>query len=121
MFELMIDGADAQLAVQRAKDTFDLRQLHVTGPQDCRIFAGEIAAQQIMAVTLFGGLELHLVGMKRESGARDGFVFLRHLDLHEPKGAARLFFREDQPTRKEVARSALAKGSGFGGGEAVPT
>jgi hypothetical protein len=25
---------------------------------------------------------------------RDGFIFLRHLDLHEPEGAARLFFRE---------------------------
>ena len=33
-----------------------------------------IAAQQVMAITLFGGFELRLVGVKPEGRARDGLV-----------------------------------------------
>src|ERR1035441_10775994 len=51
MFQLMTDGPDAQLAFQRAEHTLDLGQLHVARPQHRGIFAGEVAAQQIVAVT----------------------------------------------------------------------
>src|ERR1035437_245245 len=70
MLELMIDGTDTQLALQRAKDTLDLRQLHIARPQHRRIFGGEIAAQQIMAVALLGSFQLDLVDLKRGLCAR---------------------------------------------------
>ena len=68
MFELMrIDGPKAQFSFQGSEDALDLRQLHIACPQYRRVFAGEIAAQQIMAVALLGGLQLRLVGVKSES------------------------------------------------------
>src|SRR6201987_6346145 len=89
VFELMKDGPDTEFAFQRSKHTLDLRQLHVAGPQHRRVFAREIAAQQIVSVTLLGSLELRLVGMKREAIAPDLFILPRKLNLHEPESAAR--------------------------------
>jgi len=57
MFQLMPDGPDAQLAFQRAEHTLDLRQLYVARPQYGGVFAGEVAAQQI--VTLIPGSLTH--------------------------------------------------------------
>ena len=55
MLELMVDGPDAQFTLQAAKGALDLRELHVARPQHRRVFAREIASQQIMAIALFGG------------------------------------------------------------------
>src|SRR5674476_1175826 len=91
MFELMIDGTDTRLALQRAKDTLDLRQLHIARPQLRRIFAGEIAAQQIMAVALFGRFQLGLVDLKREGLACHLLILGGQLNLHEPERPAGFF------------------------------
>ena len=80
MFELMIDRSNSQFRLQRSKHALDLRQLHITRPQHRRIFAGEIAAQQIVPIPLLGRLELRLVGVKRERRARDLLVLLRKLN-----------------------------------------
>src|SRR5579862_4007033 len=93
MFELMIDGPDTEFAFQRSKHTFDLRQLYVACPQHRRVFAREIAAQQIVSVALRGSLELRLVGVKREGIAPDLFMLLRKLNLHEAESAARFLLR----------------------------
>src|ERR1035441_4990711 len=85
MFQLMTDGPDAQLAFQRAEHTLDLGQLHVARPQHRGIFAGEVAAQQIVAVTLLGGFQFGLVHLKREGLASDSLARCRHLNLHEPE------------------------------------
>src|SRR5437764_7082082 len=44
MLPLMINGPDAQLALQGAKHRLDLRELHIPRPQHGGIFAGEIRA-----------------------------------------------------------------------------
>src|SRR5689334_16104008 len=93
VFELMIDGPDAEFAFQGSKHTLDLRQLHVAGPQHRRVFAREIAAQQIVSVTLLGSLELRLVGVKPEGIAPDLFIVSRKLNLHESESAARFLLR----------------------------
>src|ERR1043165_2381069 len=74
VFELMKDGPNAEFAFQRSKHTLDLRQLYVACPQHRRVFAREIAAQQIVSVALLGSLELRLVGVKREGTAPDLFI-----------------------------------------------
>src|SRR3954462_10716151 len=89
VFELMIDGPYTEFALQRSKHTLDLRQLHVACPQHRRVFAREIAAQQIVSVALLGRLELRLVGVKREGIALDLFILLRKMNLHEAESAAR--------------------------------
>ena len=61
VFELMIDGPDTEFAFQRSKHTFNLRQLHVACPQHRRVFAREIAAQQIVSVALLGTGSLWLL------------------------------------------------------------
>src|SRR4026208_472649 len=83
VFELMIDGPNSQFALQRSEYAFDLRQLHIAGPQHRRVFAGEIAAQQIVSIALLGSLELRLIGAKRECRARDFLVFFRKPHLYE--------------------------------------
>src|SRR5213078_1879302 len=93
VFELMIDGPDPEFALQRSKHTLDLCQLHVACPQHRRVFACEIAAQQIVSLALFGSLELRLVSMKCEGIARDLFILLRKLNLHETESAARFLLR----------------------------
>jgi hypothetical protein len=45
VFELMMDGADAQVALERAKGGLNLRQLHIPGPQDGRVFGGQVGAE----------------------------------------------------------------------------
>jgi hypothetical protein len=45
MLQLMIDGANAQLALQTFERRFDLHQLHVTIPQHRRIFRHQVGAQ----------------------------------------------------------------------------
>src|SRR5947209_11480395 len=92
VFELMIDGPDTQFAFQRSKYTLDLRELHIAYPQNRRVFAREIAAQQIVPVALLGSLELRLVSVKREGIARDIFILSRKLNLHEAESAAASFF-----------------------------
>jgi len=83
----------AQFALQGSKHALDLRQLHTTCPQHRRVFAAEIAAQQIVSIALLGSLELRLVGVKRECRARDFFILRRKLNLHEAEGAARFLLR----------------------------
>src|SRR3954451_23931149 len=93
VFELMIDGPDTEFAFQRSKHTLDLRQLHVACPQHGRVFAREIAAQQIVSVALLGSLELRLVSVKREGIAPGLFVLPRKLNLHKAESAARFLPR----------------------------
>jgi len=37
---LVMNGADSQIALQSAKDSFDLRELNVVLPQPGRVFLG---------------------------------------------------------------------------------
>src|SRR5581483_3673192 len=87
VFELMIDGPDTEFAFQRSEHTLDLRQLHIACPQHRRVFARQIAAQQIMSIALLGSLELLLVGAELEGIASDLLVVLRKLNLHETESA----------------------------------
>src|SRR3954452_14998893 len=103
MFELMINGSDPEFAFQRPENALDLRQLHITCPQDRGVFAGEVAAQQIVSVALLGGFELCLVGVKREGRARDFLVFLRKLNLHEPEGSSCIFSRSANTHQQLIA------------------
>ena len=64
MLQLVINGSDAQLALQRTEHTLDLCQLHVARPQHGWIFTSKIAAQQIMPVTLLSGLQFGFVYLK---------------------------------------------------------
>ncbi len=59
-FERMIDGPNFPFALQESKYVLDPRQLHIAGPQDCRVFAGEIAAHRIVSVALLGALSFAL-------------------------------------------------------------
>src|SRR6185436_17210339 len=105
VFELMVDGPDPEFAFQRSKHTLDLRQLHVACPQHRRIFAREIAAQQIVSVALLGSLKLRLVGVKREGIAPDLFILPRKLNLHEAEARPASFF---------AAPIRISSGSRFG-------
>src|SRR5260370_18844513 len=102
MLELMIDGPDSQFTLQRAKDTLDLRELHIARPQHRWIFSGEIAPQQIVAIPLCSAFQLRLVDRKRERLPRDRLSRLVNLNLHEPYSPAGLFLggadAQQQPT-----------------------
>ena len=74
MFELMMDRADSEFTLQRTKHALDLRQLHIAGPQHRRVFACEIAAQQLVPVALLRGVQFLFVHGKREGLFRNRFV-----------------------------------------------
>src|SRR5437764_14086244 len=93
MLQLMIDGPDSQLAFQRTENGFDLSQLDIARPQHGWIFAGEIAAQQIVPIALLGRFQLGLVHLKGERVAIHRLIFLWQANLHEPKRATRFLFR----------------------------
>src|ERR1051326_3259327 len=103
VFELMIDGPNTQFALQRSEYAFDLCQLHITCPQHRRVFAGEIAAQQIVSIALLGSFELRLVRAKREGLARDFLTFLRKPDLHETESAPCLVLRRTDAQQQLIA------------------
>src|SRR5215469_17542256 len=84
-----MEGPDAQFTLQGAKRTLVRRQLHIVFPQHRRIFSPQSAAQQIVAIPLFGGLPLGLVHLKPERRAGDRLARLGKLNFHEPEGAAR--------------------------------
>ena len=71
MFELMIDRADAQFALEGSKHRFDLRQLDVARPQHCGVFRGQIGAEQVVTVTQLRRVEFGLVDAEPERLARD--------------------------------------------------
>src|ERR1035437_2830316 len=89
MFQLMVDGAYAEVALERSKNRFDLRQLYVARPQHAGISGGQIGAQQVVSVTPFRRLEFFLVHMKLECLPRYLLAFGGHLQVHELEGAAR--------------------------------
>jgi hypothetical protein len=88
---------------QGSEYALELRQLHIACPQHRGVFAGEIAAQQIVSVALLGSLELRLVRVKRECHTRDFLIFLRKPDLHEPEGAPGLFLRRADAQQQLIA------------------
>src|SRR5947199_5846210 len=92
MFQLMTNGPDAQFAFQRAEYTLDLRQLYITRPQHRRIFSGEIAAQQIVAVALFGSFQFGLVQLKRKCLTSDRLGRGGDLNFYEPISPTGFFF-----------------------------
>jgi hypothetical protein len=103
VFELMIDGPNPQFALQRSEYALDLRQLHIAGPQHRRVFAGEIAAQQIVSIALFGSLELRFIGAKRECRARDFLVLFRKPDVYEAESAPCLFLGRTDTQQQLIA------------------
>ncbi len=46
MLQLVVNGANAQLAFQTTEHRLNLRQLHITRPQHGRVFAADIGAQR---------------------------------------------------------------------------
>jgi hypothetical protein len=110
MLELMIEGPDAQLTFQRAKDGFNLRPLHLARPQHRWILAGQITAQQVMTVALFGRFQLGLVQLKGKRRGGDRFVFWWQTKLHQPERTARFFLGGSDPQPQLIAfRQALAQ------------
>ena len=103
MLVLVIDGPDSQLAFQRTKNGFDLRQLDIPSPQHGWIFAGEIVAQQIMPIALLGRLQLGLVRLKSERVAGHRLIFLWQANLHEPKRTTRFLFRGADTQQQLIA------------------
>ena len=85
MLQLMVDRANAQIALQTFEGRFDLRQLHVAIPQHGRIFRHQVRAQQIVAVTQFGLFQLGLVELKGERLPRHFLARLGRLIFTNPK------------------------------------
>jgi len=54
MLKLMIDGADAELALHGAKRRLDLRQSEVALPEHRGFFCGQVGAQQVVPIAELG-------------------------------------------------------------------
>lgn len=70
LFELMMNRADAQFALERSKHGFDLRQLDVARPQHRGVFIGQVGAEQVVPVPQLRRVELGLVDAEAERLAR---------------------------------------------------
>jgi len=70
---------------------FSERQLHITRPQHGRVFARQIAAQQIMPSRCCAAFSFCL-SLKREPLFRDRFVRRWQTDLHKAESRPASFF-----------------------------
>src|SRR5260370_30522950 len=64
VLQLMVNGAYAEVTLERSEDRFDLRQLNVARPQDAGISGGQVGAQQVVYVAPFPPLQVFLIPPK---------------------------------------------------------
>ncbi len=103
MFELMMDRADAQFALEGTEHGFDLGQLHVASPKDWGVFSREIGAQQVVSITQMGGLEFGFIDVESKRLPGHGLSGVGHLDADKTKRTARLGFRRADTHEQLVA------------------
>jgi hypothetical protein len=90
MFELMMNGANSEIALERLEHGLDLRELNVAFPEDLRVVCRYIGSQQVVTVTQLGLVELLTIQFETECLAGNRLVFGRQAELDVSRGPARL-------------------------------
>src|SRR5215468_8528115 len=88
VFELMIDGTNAQFIFEGSESRFDLRQLHIAGPEQLGISGRQVRTKQVVAVTPLGLFELGLIQTESKGFAGYGLSRVRDVDFDKTKRAA---------------------------------
>ena len=86
--ELVKDGAQAEVALEGAKALFDAHEIDVVAPELGGVFAGEVAAQQILAFVAARGSELLAVQIDAEGFGGDSLSGCGKVKGDEPVGVA---------------------------------
>ena len=102
-----MNRSDGQIALQSAKNRFDLRELNVVSPQQGGIFPRKIRAQQIMTFAAKGLPELVLAQGEGERLGVDRLLRLRHLHFNQAIDAAPFGLGGSQFQQQFVAREFL--------------
>jgi hypothetical protein len=58
------DRTDTEFGLQRSEHSFNLRQLHIACPQNCRICIGKIRPKQVVAIAQFSVFEFSFSPLK---------------------------------------------------------
>jgi hypothetical protein len=106
--QLVVDRANAQVALELFERLFDLGELDIPGPELNGIVAGEVGAQQIAALTPADLAQLLAIECKGEGLGGDGFIGRGHLDAHQPIGAPGVFLGRAEFQQELVAAEGLA-------------
>ncbi len=103
--ELVVDGAQAQIALKGA------HEVHLVAPEHGGIFAGEVAAQEVLAFVAAGGFEFGLVEMEAEGVRGDWLVVDEECEDDEAVGVAPGFLFGGTDGKEEfVAPEAVVEG-----------
>src|ERR1700730_18027549 len=104
----MIDRPNAEVTFQRAEDGLDLCQLHITGPQNCRVLRCQIGSQQVVTIALLRGAQLALVYLEVETLPGYRIPSERQMDLDEAEGAACFLLGSPDAQQQLIARRQTA-------------
>ena len=86
--ELVKDGAQAEVALEGAKALFDANEVDVVAPEFGGVFAGEVAAKQILAFVAAGGSKFLPVQLDAEGFGGDSLSGCGKVKGDEPVGVA---------------------------------
>ena len=86
--ELMEDGTQAEVAFEGAEAFFDAHEVDVVAPEFGGVFAGEVAAEKILAFVAAGGFEFFAIQLNAKGVGADGFSAGGKVEDDEAVGVA---------------------------------